>query len=82
MSNIAEQFKGLTADVMRIPVEKVTPEAKLVDDLGLDSLDTVELVLATELEFNIEIPDDVAEKVITIQDAIDTINQALIADAR
>ncbi|MBU6229296.1 MAG: acyl carrier protein [Cyanobacteria bacterium REEB459] len=54
--------------------DKVTPESNFVNDLGADSLDTVELVMALEEEFDIEIPDDVAEKILTVQDAVDFIN--------
>jgi acyl carrier protein len=53
--------------------EKVTPQAKFSDDLGADSLDTVELVMALEEEFGVEIPDDAAEKILTVQDAVEYI---------
>ena len=53
--------------------EQVTPEAKFIEDLGADSLDTVELVMAFEEEFGIEIPDDAAEKILTVQNAIEFI---------
>jgi acyl carrier protein len=54
---------------------KVTPEASFIDDLGADSLDTVELVMAFEEAFNVEIPEDAAEKIATVQDAIDYITK-------
>jgi acyl carrier protein len=56
--------------------DKVTDSASFIDDLGADSLDTVELVMAFEEEFGIEIPDDAAEKILTVKDAVDFIEQA------
>jgi acyl carrier protein len=58
-----------------VETEKVTPEASFIDDLGADSLDIVELVMAFEEEFNVEIPDDAAEKISTVKDATDYIDQ-------
>ena len=60
---------------MGVDIEKVTPEASFMDDLGADSLDTVELVMAFEEAFNIEIPDEDAEKIIKIQDAVTYIKE-------
>jgi len=70
MSDIAERVRKLVAEHLGVDEAKVVPEAKFVDDLGADSLDTVELVMAFEEEFGIEIPDDAAEKIETVGDAI------------
>ena len=67
------KIKKIVSDHLGIEEEKVTEEASFIDDLGADSLDTVELVMAFEEEFNIEIPDEAAEKIQTIKDAIDYI---------
>lgn len=69
MSDIAERVKKIVVEHLGVEEAKVTPEASFIDDLGADSLDTVELVMAFEEEFNIEIPDDAAEKILTVQDA-------------
>ena len=73
MSNIEEQVKGIVAEQLGVKEEEVTNEASFVDDLGADSLDTVELVMALEEEFDAEIPDEEAEKIATVQDAINYI---------
>ena len=70
MSDIPERVKKIVVEHLGVEKEKVIDSASFVDDLGADSLDTVELVMAFEEEFNIEIPDDVAEKILTIKDAI------------
>ena len=74
--DIKNKIKKIVADHLGIEEEKVTEEASFIDDLGADSLDTVELVMAFEEEFNIEIPDDMAEKITTIKDAIDHIQNS------
>ena len=74
--DIRGKVKKIVADHLGIEEEKVTDEASFIDDLGADSLDTVELVMAFEEEFEIEIPDDAAEKIQTIKDAIDFIEAA------
>ena len=74
MSNIEEQVKGIVAEQLGVKEEEVTNEASFVDDLGADSLDTVELVMALEEEFDTEIPDEGAEKITTVQQAIDFVN--------
>ena len=74
--DIKSKIKKIVADHLGIEEEKVTEEASFIDDLGADSLDTVELVMAFEEEFNIEIPDDVAEKITTIKDAIEHIEKS------
>ena len=70
---IKGKIKKIVADHLGIEEEKVTEEASFIDDLGADSLDTVELVMAFEEKFNIEIPDDAAETILTVQDAINFI---------
>ena len=76
MSDIQDQVIKIVVDHLGIDESKVTPNSKFIDDLGADSLDTVELVMAFEEEFEIEIPDDAAEKIQTIKDAIDFIEAA------
>ena len=73
MSEIEAQVKQIVVDHLGIDQDKVTPESKFIDDLGADSLDTVELVMAFEEKFGIEIPDDAAETIQTVQNAIDYI---------
>lgn len=70
-----EKVKGIIAEQLGVKPEEVTPEAKFIDDLGADSLDTVELVMALEEEFGIEIPDEEAEKLVTVGDALRYIEQ-------
>lgn len=70
MSDIAAKVKEIIANELGVEIEKVTDEASFVDDLGADSLDTVELVMAFEDEFEIEIPDEDAEQMQTVGDAI------------
>ena len=70
MSNIAERAKKIVIDHLGVDEAKVTDNASFIDDLDADSLDTVELVMAFEEEFKCEIPDDAAEKILTIKDAI------------
>ena len=68
---IAKKIKALITEQLGIEEEEVVPEAKFIDDLGADSLDTVELIMAFEETFDIEIPDEDAEKITTVQEAID-----------
>ena len=74
MSNTEEQVKKIVAEHLGIDESKVTPESKFIDDLGADSLDTVELVMAFEEEFGVDIPDDAAETILTVQNAMDYIS--------
>ena len=74
-NDINARVKKIVVDHLGIEEEKVTENASFIDDLGADSLDTVELVMAFEEEFGCEIPDDAAEKILTVKDAIDHIEQ-------
>ena len=74
MSTIEERVKKITVEQLGVSEDEVKNEASFVDDLGADSLDTVELVMALEEEFDTEIPDEEAEKITTVQSAIDYIN--------
>lgn len=76
-SNIEERVKKIIIEQLGVKEEEVTNEASFVDDLGADSLDTVELVMALEEEFECEIPDEDAEKITTVQEAIDYIKKHL-----
>jgi acyl carrier protein len=73
MSSLEEQVRKVIAEKLNVGEEQITPAANFVDDLGADSLDTVELVMALEEEFDIEIPDEEAEKIHTFQDVLDYI---------
>ncbi|MFL0796567.1 MAG: acyl carrier protein [Cellvibrionaceae bacterium] len=77
MSNIEERVKKIVAEQLGVKEEEVTTEKSFVEDLGADSLDTVELVMALEEEFETEIPDEEAEKITTVQLAIDYVNNNL-----
>ena len=70
MSDVAERVKKIVVEHLGVEEAKVTPEASFIDDLGADSLDTVELMMAFEEEFGIEIPDDAAETIQTVGDAV------------
>ena len=69
MSDVADRVKKIVVEHLGVDEEKVVENASFIDDLGADSLDTVELVMAFEEEFGCEIPDDAAEKILTIKDA-------------
>ena len=75
MSETADRVKKIVVEHLGVESEKVTEEASFIDDLGADSLDIVELVMAFEEEFGVEIPDDAAEKITTVKDAIEYIDQ-------
>jgi len=79
MSSIESQVKSIVAEQLGVKEDEVTNLASFVDDLGADSLDTVELVMALEEEFETEIPDEDAEKIKTVQQAIDYITQRAAA---
>jgi len=74
MSTIEERVKQIVVEQLGVKEEEVSGESSFVDDLGADSLDTVELVMALEEEFNCEIPDEEAENITTVQQAVDYIN--------
>ncbi|MBD2302472.1 acyl carrier protein [Nostoc sp. FACHB-87] len=76
-----EKVKKSVADQLSVDEEKITPKSNFIDDLGADSLDLVELVMAFEEEFEIEIPDEAAEKILTVQDAVDYINNQVATSA-
>jgi acyl carrier protein len=75
MAEVAEKVKNIIVEQLGVDADEVTPEASFTDDLGADSLDIVELVMAFEEEFNIEIPDEDAEKIGRVREAIDYIQQ-------
>ncbi len=75
MANVDEKVKKIIAEQLGLSEDEVNSESSFVDDLGADSLDTVELVMAFEEEFGIEIPDEDAEKIATVQNAIDYIKE-------
>jgi len=74
MADVLERVKAIVVEQLGVKEEEVTLESSFVDDLGADSLDTVELVMALEEEFETEIPDEEAEKITTVQLAVDYIN--------
>ncbi|GAB5463565.1 acyl carrier protein (ACP) [Hoeflea sp. EC-HK425] len=76
MSDIADRVKKIVIEHLGVDAEKVTESASFIDDLGADSLDTVELVMAFEEEFGVEIPDDAADTILTVGDAIKYISSA------
>ena len=76
MSDTAERVKKIVVEHLNVDVDKVTDSASFIEDLGADSLDTVELVMAFEEEFGIEIPDDAAESIVTVGDAVKYIDKA------
>lgn len=67
---VADKVKSIIAEQLGVKIEEVKPEASFIDDLGADSLDTVELIMALEEQFNVEIPDEDAEKMIKVSDAV------------
>ncbi len=76
---VAEKVKSIIAEQLGVKIEEVKPEASFIDDLGADSLDTVELIMALEEEFNVEIPDEDAEKMTKVRDAIKYIEEKATA---
>jgi acyl carrier protein len=76
MSDTAERVKKIVVEHLNVDADKVTDGASFIEDLGADSLDTVELVMAFEEEFGIEIPDDAAESIVTVGDAVKYIDKA------
>ncbi len=76
MSDTAERVKKIVVEHLNVDADKVTDNASFIEDLGADSLETVELVMAFEEEFGIEIPDDAAESIVTVGDAVKYIDKA------
>jgi len=76
MSDTAERVKKIVVEHLNVDADKVTESASLIEDLGADSLDAVELVMAFEEEFGVEIPDDAAETIVTVGDAVKFIEKA------
>ena len=72
---IFEKIKNIIVDLLQVPADSVTLESHFIDDLGADSLDLVELIMGIEEEFNIEIPDGEAEKVVTVGDVVEYIKE-------
>ena len=77
MSDVADKIKKLICEQLDVPEEDVVSEASFVDDLGADSLDQVELIMAMEEEFDVSIPDEDAEKIRSVQDAIAYVQKAV-----
>ncbi len=77
MGDIEERVIKIICEQLNVPEEDVVPEASFVDDLGADSLDQVELIMAMEEEFDISVPDEEAEKIVTVKDAIEYIKKAI-----
>ncbi|MBR4592758.1 MAG: acyl carrier protein [Elusimicrobiaceae bacterium] len=75
VENVQERVKNIIVEQLGVEADQVKPEAQFVNDLGADSLDTVELIMALEEEFDIEIPDEKAEKIKTVGEAVDYIQQ-------
>ncbi len=80
-SDIFDKVKKIVAEQLSVETGTITAQSNFANDLGADSLDTVELVMALEEEFDIEIPDEAAEKITTVQDAVDYINNKVAASA-
>jgi acyl carrier protein len=76
---VAEKVKSIIAEQLGVKIEEVKPEASFIDDLGADSLDTVELIMALEEEFSVEIPDEDAEKMTKVGDAIKYVEEKTAA---
>lgn len=72
-----EKLQGIIADVLNIEADKITPDTKFIDDLGADSLDVFQIIMGIEDEFDIQIPDDAAESIVTVNDAVNQIKDAV-----
>ncbi|MEC7030161.1 MAG: acyl carrier protein [Pseudomonadota bacterium] len=81
MAATDQKVREIVANVLGVDEEQVTPEASFQTDLGADSLDVVEVIIALEQEFSIDIPDERAEQIVTIQNAIDSINEIITMDS-
>ena len=80
-ADIFAKVKAIVVEQLSVEAEKVTPESNFSNDLGADSLDTVELVMALEEEFEIEIPDEAAEKITTVQETVKYIEEKIVTSA-
>ncbi|WP_375512643.1 acyl carrier protein [uncultured Nostoc sp.] len=81
-TELFDKVKKIVTEQLSVEdADKITPQSKFMEDLGADSLDTVELVMALEEEFDIEIPDEAAEQIVSVQDAVDYINNKVTASA-
>ena len=80
-ADIFEKVKAIVVEQLSVEAEKVTPESNFSNDLGADSLDTVELVMALEEEFEIEIPDEAAEKITTVLETVEYIEKKIVTSA-
>jgi len=81
-TELFDKVKKIVTEQLSVEdTDKITPQSKFMEDLGADSLDTVELVMALEEEFDIEIPDEAAEQIVSVQDAVDYINNKVTASA-
>ncbi|MDD5292294.1 MAG: acyl carrier protein [Candidatus Omnitrophica bacterium] len=78
MADVPDKIKSIIAEQLGVKPEEVTPQASFIEDLGADSLDTVELVMALEEEFGVEIPDEDAEKMTTVGDAVKYIEEKIV----
>tara|TARA_B100001115_G_scaffold135911_1_gene103422 strand:- start:341 stop:586 length:246 start_codon:yes stop_codon:yes gene_type:complete len=81
MTSVDDKVREIIANVLGVDEEQVVADAAFQDDLGADSLDVVECVIAIEQEFGIDIPDEKAEKIVTVQHAIDSINEIIAIDS-
>ena len=81
MTSVDDKVREIIANVLGVDEEQVVADAAFQDDLGADSLDVVECVIAIEQEFGIDIPDEKAEKIVTVQHAIDSINEIVAIDS-
>ena len=81
MAATDQKVREIVANVLGVDEEQVTPDASFQTDLGADSLDVVEVIIALEQEFSIDIPDERAEQIVTIQNAIDSINEIITMDS-
>ena len=79
MSDVAERVKKIVVEHLGVDADKVTDKAAFIEDLGADSLDTVELVMAFEEEFGVEIPDDAGQKIVTVGDAVNYLSEKVAA---
>jgi acyl carrier protein len=79
VDELEQKVRAMVAEKLHVGVEQVTADAHFIEDLGADSLDTVELVMALEEAFNVEIPDEAAEKIATFRDAVDFVRSRLAA---